>query len=329
MSLDWLAGGTVLLGVALPVALAAGDDKPAPTTRLDRIPAHAVRVEREVVRPAASVPRPASVEPVAYEARRLPIYETADEPVYETREVDATEERQVPVYGSVEVPVFETRRRPVDVEFKNPFNCRPVRWHLWDRCEQVEVGRMAEPAVVGWRTESVPVKRSERVLLGTLTKRVLVGYREECAPAPGPNGAAPPSYVPPRTEKVVESEDIPEEAVTVVETGDVADAKPLPGTARILSEEQFRRERTDAMTANGIVTDVLPPPATAPRPTSDGEVPMPQPNPAPEESPKRDASAPKEPEADKPATEAAPAPTDIPPPPPPPQPLETSRGTAK
>ena len=305
MSLSWLAGTTALVSVSLPLALAVGDGEPAPVTRVDRIPAHRTTVERDVVHPAVtgtrSVPAYETVKVPVLETRCVPVYETRDVPTYATREVKDVEVRGVPVYGPVEVPVYEARRRPVSLAFTNPFTCRPVRWHLWDRCEQVECGRRTEQAVVGWSSESVPVTRTERYVAGTETTRALVAYRSACV-AVGEReerrcvGWKTESYEvePAWTEKVRESSDVPEEAVTVVVEGDADDAEPLDGTVRVLTEAQFRRERDAASPPSS-----EPPAEAAPKtprvPTPAEGDPMPEPtSSAPESAPEasRPADAP-------------------------------------
>lgn len=318
MSLGKILGGIVLFGGVFPAAFALSDENPsnpapaAPASaHVEKIPAHPGRAEREVLVPAVTATRQVPVYetvsvPVAFETKCVPVYETENVPVYATREVDATEERQVPVYGPVAVPVYETRREPVEIRFTNPFTCCPVRWHLWDRCATVEAGVVTEQAIVGWKTESVPVKRTERYVSGTETTRVLVGYQNQRVDGAAREerrvtGWRTETYEvePARTEKVVHDGTVPEESVTVVAASDLPNAKPLPGTTRVLSEEQFRRERDDALKALG-------------REPPTGAAPAPGPVPAP-------AAAPPAPPAPAQGDSQPP----MPPPPPPPSPVET------
>jgi hypothetical protein len=204
----------------------------------------------------------------------------------------------VPEYGTVEVPVYETRRRPVNLEFTNPFNCCPVSLHLWDKCETVCVGTRPETGVVGWKTESTPVTRTETYVSGTQTKQVEVGRRLETVPAGEREerrcvGWRTETFeiAPAVTQRVRETVDVPAETVTVVEGDDASRAILAPGTTRVLTDAEFRR-------ATAAIEPVASP-APEVRPTSwtRPEAPMPAPPPPPAPLPESAPSMPS-PDAD-------------------------------
>ncbi len=241
------------VGGALPLAIALADDQPPPATCVKVIPARSEWVVRDVVRPAVmaerSVPVLETVQVPIFETRCVPEFREVEDPVYATREVQDFTERRVPEYGPVEVPVTEQRVEPVTLKLPNPFACDDLCLHLWDRCETVVCGTRTETGIVGWRTERVPFTRTETYVSGTRKRQVQVGERTETVKV-GERGETRQTgwrketyeAVPAETEQVRECVALPAESVTVVTSGNPAAAQPLPGTTRVMTEDDYRRE---------------------------------------------------------------------------------------
>lgn len=311
MKLAWTALGGFAAALA-PALVGIAQDSSAPATRVATIPAHEALVENErVCEPAVmgerQVPIYETVKVPVVETRCVPVLQKVEEPVYATREVQAFEDHQVPVTGPVEVPVYESKKKPVKIEFTNPFTCRPVSWHLWDRCEYVCAGTRTEQGVVGYRTEQTPVTRTETYVSGTRTREVQVGQRSETVTVGTRDeqrcvGFKSEPYVmrPAVTQHVRERVNVPAETVTVVTAPDATGVAPSPGTSRVLTEKEFQ----DALASAS--ASPAPPSPVSPAPAGPAAPPAPAPlAPAPPFPP----SLPAAPDSGPGATSPAPAPS--------------------
>jgi hypothetical protein len=291
MKFAWKIAAASAVAV-LPAVAAIAQESPPPATRVETIPAHRVAVERDVVcRPAVlgerQVPVYETVKVPVVETRRVPVVTDVQEPVYATREVQAYESRQVPVTGPVEVPVYGSRSKPVSLEFTNPFTCCDVSWHLWDRCETVQVGTRTEQGVVGWRTEQVPVTRTETYVAETRTRQVQTGERLETVTVGERDEqrctgwrAEPYEIRPAVTQRTREQVEVPAESVTVVAAASIDGVAALPGTTRVLTEQEFERAKSAASAATP-AADAVPVPSEPPAAPGPPVAPVPAPAPAP------------------------------------------------
>jgi hypothetical protein len=247
------AGPVAAPAPALAPASAAGAD----ACRVATLPVRQAWVERQVTIPARTVedclPVFETAKVPVFEERRVPEYRDVQVPITATREVPCFEERSVPRYGPVEVPVYAEVSRPVGFSIWNPFDCddRCLDIHLWDTCDRVQCGTEIRQGIVGHDTERVQVgTRTETYVSGFETRRELVGERCETVQVGERDEQRQVGWrnetrviEPARTETVRECVWLPAEPVTVAPSPETAKvAAPLPGTTRVISEDEYRRE---------------------------------------------------------------------------------------